>query len=73
MYVFVKFVLKEKETNQALKEIKYLTLDIVAIHKRHDLELLIALSEAGLAFLPPYLPELNAIEEFWSVDKTKVK
>lgn len=60
-YAFVKSVLREKETNKSLKKIKCLILDNAAIHKRSDLELLIAPSETGLAFLPPYLPELNVI------------
>ncbi|KAI5965434.1 hypothetical protein CANMA_003404 [Candida margitis] len=72
-YSFVKFVLKEIETNQALKEIKYLIVDNAAIHKRRDLELLVASSGMELVFLPPYSPALNAIEEFWSVCKAKVK
>lgn len=72
-YAFVKSVLREKETNKSLKKIKCLILDNAAIHKRSDLQLLVTLSAVELIFLPPYLPELNAIEEFWSVDKTKVK
>ena len=72
-YSFVKSVLREIETNQALKEMKYLVLDNAAIHKRRDLELLVALSGMELVFLPAYSPSLNAIEEFWSVCKAKVK
>ena len=52
---------------------KYLVLDNAAIHKRRDLELLVALSGMELVFLPAYSPSLNAIEEFWSVCKAKVK
>lgn len=37
---------------------------LVLFHKRRDLELLVALSGMELVFLPPYSPELNAIEEF---------
>ncbi|KAI5962014.1 hypothetical protein CANMA_003666 [Candida margitis] len=72
-YSFVKFVLREIETNQALKEIKYLIVDNAAIHKHRDLQLLVASSGMELVFLPPYSPALNAIEEFWSVCKAKVK
>ena len=43
---------------------KYLVLDNAAIHKRRDLELLVAQSGMELVFLPAYSPSLNAIEEF---------
>ncbi|KAI5970613.1 hypothetical protein CANMA_000354 [Candida margitis] len=70
---FVKSVLREIEASQALEEIKYSILDNAAIHKRRDLELLVASSGMELVFLPAYSPALNAIEEFWSVCKAKVK
>ena len=66
-------MLREIEANNALKEIKYLILDNAAIHKRRDLQLLVALSGVELVFLPPYSPGLNTIEEFWSACKVKVK
>ncbi|KAI5953758.1 hypothetical protein KGF57_003967 [Candida theae] len=72
-YSFVKSVLREIETNEELKEMKYLVLDNAATHKRRDLDLLVASSGMELAFLPAYLPALNAIEEFWSVCKAKIK
>ncbi|KAI5965432.1 hypothetical protein CANMA_003402 [Candida margitis] len=72
-FAFVKSVLKEIEKNKALKGIKYLILDNAAIHKRRNLQLLVASSGMELVFLPPYSPALNAIEEFWSVCKAKVK
>lgn len=37
------------------------------------MQLLVALSGLQLVFLPPYSPSSNAIEEFWSVCKSKVK
>ncbi|KAI5969027.1 hypothetical protein CANMA_001939 [Candida margitis] len=72
-YSFVKSVLREIETNKTLQEIKYLILGNAAIHKRRDLKLLVASSGMELVFLPAYSPSLNAIEEFWSVCKAKVK
>ena len=72
-YSFVKSVIQQIENNEELKGMKYLILDNAAIHKRRDLQLLVALSGLELVFLPPYSPGLNAIEEFWSVCKSKVK
>ena len=57
-------IYEEPKKRGVLIETKYLVLDNAAIHKRRDLELLVALSGMELVFLPPYSPELNAIEEF---------
>ncbi|KAI5952225.1 hypothetical protein CANMA_005068 [Candida margitis] len=72
-FEFVKSVVREIETNEELKEIKYSIPVNAAIHKRRDLELLVASSGLELVFLHPYLPGLNAFEEFWSACKAKVK
>lgn len=72
-YGFVKSVIQQIENNKELQGMRYLILDNAAIHKRRDLQLLVALSGLELVFLPPYSPGLNAIEEFWSVCKSKVK
>lgn len=72
-YSFVKSIIHQIESNDDLKDMKYLILDNAAIHKRRDLQLLVALSGLELVFLPPYSPALNAIEEFWAVCKSKVK
>lgn len=72
-YSFIKGVIQQIRADKDLKDLKYLILDNAAIHKRRDLQLLVALSGLELVFLPPYSPSLNAIEEFWSVCKSKVK
>lgn len=73
IFTFVKSVIHQITNNNELKEMKYLVLDNASVHKRRDLQLLVALSGLELVFLPPYSPGLNAIEEFWSVCKSKVK
>ena len=55
-----------------LKSSKYLILDNAAIHKRRDLELMVALSGMEPVIVSPYPPGLNAFEELWSVCKTNV-
>ena len=72
-YSFIKSVLNQINKHEELKGMKYLVLDNAAIHKRRDIQLLVAESGLELVFLPPYSPGLNAIEEFWSVCKSKVK
>lgn len=72
-YDFVKSVIEQKNQSEELRNLKYLILDNASIHKRRDIQLLVALSDLELVFLPPYSPCLNAIEEFWAVCKSKVK
>lgn len=73
IYGFVKSVIEQVSTSEELRTLKYLVLDNATIHKRRDIQLLVALSDLELVFLPPYSPCLNAIEEFWAVCKSKVK
>ena len=51
----------------------YLILDNAAFHKRNDVRQLIESSGRNLLFLPPYSPQLNPIEEFFSMFKSKQK
>lgn len=48
-------------------------MDNVTIHKNGDIEKEIKWCGYGSVHLPPYTPELNLIEQFWSVCKSKVK
>ena len=51
----------------------YLVMDNVSIHKNTDIKLYIESRGYGCIYLPPYSPELNPIEQFWSVCKSKLK
>lgn len=48
-------------------------MDNAPIHVSDQIEKLIVSREYGYVCLPPYPPELNPIEQFWSVVKRKVK
>jgi transposase len=48
-------------------------MDNAPIHKRVDISDLITEKGYRCVFLPPYSPELNPIEQFWSVAKSKLK
>ena len=50
-----------------------LIMDNASIHISYQIEKLIVSREYGCVHLPPYSPELNPIEQFWSVVKSKVK
>ncbi|KAG1171428.1 hypothetical protein G6F36_011751 [Rhizopus arrhizus] len=47
----------------------YIVMDNVPIHKNTDIERYIINRGYGCVYLPPYSPELNPIEQFWSVVK----
>ncbi|KAL1927819.1 hypothetical protein VTP01DRAFT_3640 [Rhizomucor pusillus] len=51
----------------------YLVLDNGPIHKSEDIQKYIKSRKYRYAYLPSYSPELNPIEQFWSVVKSKVK
>ncbi|EIE79882.1 hypothetical protein RO3G_04587 [Rhizopus delemar RA 99-880] len=51
----------------------YIVMDNVPIHKNTDIERYIINRGYGCVYLPPYSPELNPIEQFWSVVKSKLK
>lgn len=48
-------------------------MDNVTIHTSKDIERYITSCDYGCIYLPPYSPELNPIEQFWSVVKNKLK
>ncbi|KAG0438237.1 hypothetical protein DMUE_3210 [Dictyocoela muelleri] len=54
-------------------ERKYLIMDNASIHKTAEVREALALKNYILMFLPPYSPQLNPIEEFFSCFKAKVK
>lgn len=51
----------------------YLVMDNAPIHKSEDIAKYITSRGYRCAYLPSYSPELNPIEQFWSVAKSKVK
>lgn len=51
----------------------YLIMDNCSIHNHVDIRKYIESHGYGCVYLPPYSPELNPIEQFWSVCKSKVK
>ncbi|CEG71397.1 hypothetical protein RMATCC62417_07142 [Rhizopus microsporus] len=51
----------------------YLVMDNAPIHTSEDIAKYVESRSYRCACLPPYSPELNPIEQFWSVVKSKVK
>jgi transposase len=51
----------------------YIVMDIVLIHKNGNIEKEIKRRGYDCLYLPPYSPELNPIEQLWSVYKSKMK
>ncbi len=51
----------------------YIVMDNVPIHTHNDIDELITSRGYRSIYLPPHSPELNPIEQFWSVVKNKVK
>jgi transposase len=51
----------------------YLIMDNAPIHSSTDIGKYINSRGYRFVYLPPYSPELNPIEQFWSVVKSKVK
>lgn len=51
----------------------YLVMDNAPIHRSKDIAKYIEVRGYRCASLPSYPPELNPIEQFWSVTKSKVK
>lgn len=48
-------------------------MDNALIHTHLDIQKYIEQRGYGCIYLPPYSPELNPIEQFWSVCKNKLK
>lgn len=57
------------------KEFKghYIIMDNASVHTNNYIQQYIEGRGYGCIYLPPYSPELNPIEQFWSVYKSKLK
>lgn len=51
----------------------YLIMDNAPIHTNTEIQKYVESRGYGCVYLPPYSPELNPIEQFWSVCKSKLK
>jgi transposase len=51
----------------------YLVMNNAPIHTHEDIQKHIESRGYGCVYLPPYSLELNPIEQFWSVFKSKLK
>ncbi|KAG1046675.1 hypothetical protein G6F43_010849 [Rhizopus delemar] len=69
---FLKATMDEMDKYQHMKG-HYLVMDNAPIHKAEDISRYIESRGYRCAYLPSYSPELNPIEQFWSVLKSKVK
>lgn len=69
---FLKATLDEMDKYPEMKG-HYLVMDNAPIHGSVDIGRYIRSRGYRYVYLPPYSPELNPIEQFWSVVKSKVK
>ncbi|KAG1038350.1 hypothetical protein G6F43_012702 [Rhizopus delemar] len=69
---FIKSTLDVLDNHEEFKG-HYIVMDNAPIHTSKDIERYITSRGYGCIYLPPYSPELNPIEQFWSVVKSKLK
>lgn len=69
---FLKATLDEMDTYPEMKG-HYLVIDNAPIHSSIDIGKYVNSREYRCVYLPPYSPELNPIEQFWSVVNSKDK
>ncbi|KAL1927000.1 hypothetical protein VTP01DRAFT_5330 [Rhizomucor pusillus] len=69
---FLKATMDEMDKYEQMKG-HYLVMDNAPIHKADDISKCIESRGYRSVYLPSYAPELNPIEQFWSVVKSKVK
>ena len=70
---FIKFMnelLDIMDMDEGLKG-SYLVMDNCTVHKSHPMIRKIEGRGYRVMYLPPYSPELNAIENFWAIVKGK--
>ncbi|KAG1489113.1 hypothetical protein G6F47_012156 [Rhizopus delemar] len=69
---FIKSTLDVLDNHEEFKG-HYIVMDDAPIHTSKDIERYITSRGYSCIYLPPYSPELNPIEQFWSVVKSKLK
>ncbi|KAG1328514.1 hypothetical protein G6F62_008114 [Rhizopus arrhizus] len=72
---YLQFIHKTLNEMDLFEEMKgfYLIMDNAPIHTADEISEMITERGYRCAYLPPYSPELNPIENFWSIVKNKVK
>lgn len=72
---YLKFLVGTIDQLDKYPELKgfYLVMDNASIHNHEDIEHLITDRGYRCVYLPPYSPELNPIEQFWSTVKNRVR
>ncbi|CEI90513.1 hypothetical protein RMCBS344292_04837 [Rhizopus microsporus] len=51
----------------------YIVMDNAPIHTSNEIDTMMTERGHKCIYLPPYSPELNPIEQFWSIVKNKIK
>lgn len=72
---YMKFIQKTMDEMDSIPEMKgyYIVMDNAPIHTADVIDNMITERGYKCVYLPPYSPELNPIEQFWSIVKNKVK
>ena len=66
-YWMKNMLLKNVETGSVI------VMDNATFHRKKELEMLAKQASCEILFLPPYSPDLNPIEQFWSWLKRKLR
>ncbi|EIE83942.1 hypothetical protein RO3G_08647 [Rhizopus delemar RA 99-880] len=69
---FLKMTIAEMDKHSHMKG-HYIVMDIAPIHTHENIKKYIEYRGYKCVYLPTYSPELNPIEQFWAVAKSKVK
>jgi hypothetical protein len=72
---YMRFISKTLDEMDKFPEMKgfYIVMDNAPIHTSQDITTMIEARGYKAIYLPPYSPELNPIENFWSIVKGAVK
>ncbi|CEP07115.1 hypothetical protein, partial, partial [Parasitella parasitica] len=72
---YLKFLEKTMDEMDCFPELKgyYIVMDNAPIHTAGQIDEMMVARGYRSIYLPPYSPELNPIEQFWSIVKNKVK
>ncbi|KAG1150146.1 hypothetical protein G6F37_011268 [Rhizopus arrhizus] len=72
---YMNFIQKTMDEMDCIPEMKgyYIVMDNAPIHIPNEIDTMVTERGYKCIYLPPYSPELNPIEQFWSIVKNKVK